>query len=35
VVTGTVLCVLLALAADLALLLLGRVLTPWTRRPAS
>jgi osmoprotectant transport system permease protein len=34
VVTGTALCVVLALAADLALVLLMRVLTPWSRRRA-
>nr|WP_203607214.1 ABC transporter permease [Streptomyces sp. SID11385] len=31
VLTASVLCVLLAVAADLLLLLLGRLLTPWTR----
>ncbi|MFJ7996420.1 ABC transporter permease [Streptomyces sp. NPDC096310] len=32
VLTASVLCVLIAVAADLALLLLQRRLTPWTRR---
>ncbi len=32
ILTGTVLCVLLALVADLLLLLVERLLTPWTRR---
>lgn len=32
IATNTVLCVLLALALDLVLLLVGRLLTPWTRR---
>ncbi|MEU6441577.1 ABC transporter permease [Streptomyces sp. NPDC047046] len=31
VLTASVLCVLLAIAADLLLLLVGRLLTPWTR----
>ncbi len=31
IMTATVLCLLLALVADLALALLGRVLTPWLR----
>lgn len=33
VLTASVLCVLLALAADVALLLVQRLLTPWTRPP--
>lgn len=32
ILTGTVLCVVLALVLDLALAGLGRALTPWTRR---
>ncbi|MFJ9680760.1 ABC transporter permease [Streptomyces sp. NPDC101194] len=32
VLTASVLCVLIAVAADLMLLLLQRILTPWTRR---
>jgi len=32
IMTGTVLCVALALVLDLALIGLGRVLTPWSRR---
>jgi osmoprotectant transport system permease protein len=35
VTTAAVLCVLLALAFDLVLLLVGRVLTPWRRRRAA
>jgi osmoprotectant transport system permease protein len=35
ILTGTVLCVGLALVLDLALVGLGRVLTPWSRRPAA
>jgi osmoprotectant transport system permease protein len=35
IVTGTVLCVGLALVLDLALVGLGRVLTPWSRRRAT
>src|SRR5689334_21191816 len=35
IVTGTVLCVVLALVFDLALIGLGRVLTPWSRRRAT
>jgi osmoprotectant transport system permease protein len=35
IATATVLCVLLALALDGLLLLLGRWLTPWTRRRAA
>jgi osmoprotectant transport system permease protein len=35
IVTGTVLCVVLALVLDLALVGLGRVLTPWSRRRAT
>lgn len=35
IVTGTILCVTLALVLDLALVGLGRVLTPWSRRRAS
>jgi osmoprotectant transport system permease protein len=35
IVTGTVLCVVLALVFDLALVGLGRVLTPWSRRRAA
>ena len=34
VLTGTVLCLILALVADLALVLLTRALMPWTRRRA-
>lgn len=34
VMTATLLCLALALAADLVLTLLGRVLTPWARRGA-
>jgi osmoprotectant transport system permease protein len=33
--TAAILCVLLALAFDLVLLLIGRVLTPWRRRQAA
>lgn len=35
IATGTVLCVALALALDLILLGIGRVLTPWARRRAA
>ncbi|GAA0545038.1 ABC transporter permease [Paractinoplanes ferrugineus] len=35
IVTGTVLCVALALVFDLALVGLGRLLTPWSRRRAA
>ncbi|HEX8631955.1 MAG TPA: ABC transporter permease subunit [Catenuloplanes sp.] len=35
ILTGTVLCVALALILDLLLTLLGRLLTPWTRRRAA
>jgi osmoprotectant transport system permease protein len=35
ILTGTVLCVGLALVLDLALVGLGRVLTPWSRRRAT
>jgi osmoprotectant transport system permease protein len=35
IVTGTVLCVVLALVFDLALIGVGRVLTPWSRRRAA
>ena len=35
IITGTVLCVGLALVLDLALVGLGRVLTPWSRRRTS
>ena len=35
IVTGTVLCVALALVFDLVLIGLGRVLTPWSRRRAA
>lgn len=35
IMTGTVLCVALALVLDLMLLGAGRVLTPWTRRRAT
>ena len=35
VVAGTLLCIALALLADLLLLLLGRALTPWSRRAAA
>src|SRR3954467_4802422 len=35
ILTGTVLCVALALALDLILAGIGRVLTPWARRRAS
>ena len=35
ILTGTVLCVGLALVLDLALVGLGRVLTPWSRRRIS
>jgi osmoprotectant transport system permease protein len=35
IVTGTILCVALALVFDLALIGLGRLLTPWSRRRAA
>ena len=35
ILTGTILCVALALALDLILATLGRVLTPWARRRAA
>ena len=35
IVTGTVLCVVLALVFDLVLIGVGRVLTPWSRRRAA
>lgn len=34
IMTGTILCVVLALVLDLALLAIGRLLTPWARRAA-
>jgi osmoprotectant transport system permease protein len=34
IMTGTILCVALALVLDLALLVTGRLLTPWARRAA-